>query len=120
MSVHNGTHGVIMKHAASKSGTDFFSELVDSIEELLKRISDVDSPEIDKIRTKAQVALAAAKSAWQDTTRYANQQAANSLRSSRDYLRESPWRTIGVAAVVGIAVGALFMQQRGNGSSVSL
>jgi ElaB/YqjD/DUF883 family membrane-anchored ribosome-binding protein len=105
-----------MNHAASKKGIDFFNELVDSIEELLKRISDVDSPEIEKIRTKAQVSLAAARSAWQDTTRYANQQVTDSLRSSRDYLRESPWRTVGVATVVGIAVGALLIsKQRGSG-----
>jgi len=104
-----------MKHAASKTGIDFFNELVDSIEELLKRISDVESPEIDKIRTKAQLALAAARSAWQDTTRYANRQVTNSLRSSRDYLRESPWRPVGVATVVGIAVGALLTRPRGNG-----
>jgi ElaB/YqjD/DUF883 family membrane-anchored ribosome-binding protein len=104
-----------MKHAASKSGIDFLNELVESIEELLKRISDVDSPEVDKIRTKAQLALAAARSAWQDTTRYANQRATNTLRSSRDYLRESPWRTVGVATVVGIAVCALLAKQRGSG-----
>jgi ElaB/YqjD/DUF883 family membrane-anchored ribosome-binding protein len=102
-----------MKHAASNAGRDAsFNELVDSIDELLKRISDIDSPEIDKIRTKVQIALSAAKSAWQDTTHYANERVTNSLRWPAEQMRESPWRAVGIATVVGIGMGALLMRPR--------
>jgi ElaB/YqjD/DUF883 family membrane-anchored ribosome-binding protein len=103
-----------MKHAASNArGDAFFNELVDSIDDLLKRISDIDSPEINKIRTKVQIALGAAKSAWKDTTHYANQQVTNSLRWPGELMRESPWRAVGIATVVGIGMGALLTRQRG-------
>jgi ElaB/YqjD/DUF883 family membrane-anchored ribosome-binding protein len=102
-----------MKHAASNAGRDaFFNELVDSVDELLKRISDIDSPDINKIRTKVQIALSAAKSAWQDTTHYANERVTDSLRWSGEQMRESPWRVVGIATVVGIGMGALLTRQR--------
>jgi ElaB/YqjD/DUF883 family membrane-anchored ribosome-binding protein len=104
-----------MKHAASNArGDASFKELVDSIDDLLKGISDLDTPEINKIRTKVQIALSAAKSAWQDTTHYANEQVTNSLRWPGDQLREAPWRAVGIAAVVGIGMGALLTRPRGN------
>jgi ElaB/YqjD/DUF883 family membrane-anchored ribosome-binding protein len=104
-----------MKNAASNlRGDAFFTELVDSIDDLLKRISDIDSPEINKIRTKVQIALGAAKSAWQDTTHYANRRVTNSLRWPGEQMRESPWKTLGIAAVVGIGMGALLTRARGH------
>jgi ElaB/YqjD/DUF883 family membrane-anchored ribosome-binding protein len=100
----------IMEYAAAHARTEPFNELLDSVDDLLKRIADVDSPEIKKIRTKVQVALAIARSAWQDTALYANRQVRNSLEWPNDYLRESPWRAIGIATVVGMGVGALLIR----------
>ena len=80
-----------MKHASNARG-DAFDDLVDSIDDLLQRISDLDGPEINKIRTKVQIALSAAKSAWQDTTHYAGEQVTNSLRWPGEQMREAPWR----------------------------
>jgi hypothetical protein len=46
-----------MKHAASNAhGADLFNDLEDSIDELLKRISDINSPGINKILAKVQIA----------------------------------------------------------------
>jgi ElaB/YqjD/DUF883 family membrane-anchored ribosome-binding protein len=102
-----------MKHAASNARRDaFFNELVDSIDDLLTRISDIESPEIDKIRTKVQIALTAAKSAWQDTSHYANERVTNSLRWPAEQVRESPWRAVGIATVVGIGIGVLLTRPR--------
>jgi ElaB/YqjD/DUF883 family membrane-anchored ribosome-binding protein len=102
-----------MKHAASNArGDAFFNDLVDSIDDLLKRISDIDSPEVNKIRTKVQIALSAAKSAWQDTAQYATEQVTSSLRWPGERMRESPWRAVGIATVVGIGVGALLTRSR--------
>jgi ElaB/YqjD/DUF883 family membrane-anchored ribosome-binding protein len=104
-----------MKHGAKKARSDvFFNDLVESVDDLLKRISDIDSPDINKIRSKVQIALSAAKSAWQDTADYANEQVTNSLRWPGERMRESPWRTVGIAAVVGIGLGALLTRSRSH------
>lgn len=89
-----------------------YAELTDSVEELLKRIAEVDSPDIKSIRAKVQVALATAKSAWQETTSYASRQVTRTLRRPGDYVRQSPLRTIGIAALLGIGVGALLARPR--------
>jgi ElaB/YqjD/DUF883 family membrane-anchored ribosome-binding protein len=103
----------IMENAVSRSSVgDPFNELVDSVDDLLKRIADVDSPDIRKIRTKVQIAVAVARSAWQDTTHYANQRVASTLQWPDDYLHESPWAAVGIAAVVGVGVGALLTRSR--------
>jgi ElaB/YqjD/DUF883 family membrane-anchored ribosome-binding protein len=100
-----------MEYAAAHArNAEPFDELLDSVDDLLKRIADVDSPDIKKIRTKVQVAAAVARSAWQDTAQYANRQVRNSLQWPNDYLHESPWRAIGIATVVGMSVGALLMR----------
>ena len=99
-----------MEHAARDA--EPFNELLNSVDDLLRRIADVDSPEIRKIRTKVQVAVAVARSAWQDTAQYANRQVKNTLQWPNDYLRESPWRAIGMATVIGMGVGALLIRSR--------
>ena len=91
-----------------------YTELTDSVEDLLKRIDDVDSPDIKSIRAKVQVALASAKSAWQETTDYASRQVTRTLRRPGDYVRESPLRAIGIVALLGIGVGALLARPRAH------
>jgi len=104
-----------MKHAASNArGDAIFKELVTSIDDLLNRISDSEGPDIPKIRAKVQIALRAAKSAWQDTTDFASKQVADSMHWPGERLRESPWRALGVAAVIGIGMGALLTRHRGH------
>jgi ElaB/YqjD/DUF883 family membrane-anchored ribosome-binding protein len=100
--------------SAADTDTEPFDDLLHSVDDLLNRIADVDSPEITKIRAKVQVAMAIAKSAWRDTTQFANQQVRNTLNWPGDYLQESPWRAIGIATVVGVGVGALLTRPRRN------
>lgn len=105
-----------MGHASSRARNlePLFDDLVGSIDDLLNRISDIDTPEIKIIRTKVHVALAAAKSAWRDAGRYANHQVMDTLRRPGDYLRESPWRAFGIATVLGIGLGAALTRRRGS------
>ncbi len=104
-----------MENAASHSPPVHpFNELADSVDDLLKRISDVDSPDVRKIRTKVQIALAVARSAWQDAAHYANQRVANSLHRPSDYVHESPWRAVGLATMLGVGLGALLSRSRGH------
>jgi ElaB/YqjD/DUF883 family membrane-anchored ribosome-binding protein len=100
-----------MRHTSSSDATlGALNDLTDSVEDLLKKIADVDGPDIKKIRAKVQMALTAAQSAWNDTADYARGQVSATLRRPGQYLRESPWQSLGVAALVGLTVGALLMR----------
>jgi ElaB/YqjD/DUF883 family membrane-anchored ribosome-binding protein len=97
-----------MKHTASTERIlGPFIDLTDSVDDLLQQISELKSPEIQKIRTKVQIALAAAQSAWRDTTSYAGRQAMQTLRRPDEYVHESPWQALGIATLLGLGLGAM-------------
>jgi ElaB/YqjD/DUF883 family membrane-anchored ribosome-binding protein len=100
-----------------------FRELFDGVEDLIKRVSEVESPEIQKIRAKARVALMVAKSAIADGATHVSNQARRAAGSTGDYVRraagstddyvrEYPWYALGAGAVVGFALGILVSRSR--------
>jgi ElaB/YqjD/DUF883 family membrane-anchored ribosome-binding protein len=84
-----------------------FHELFDGVEDLIKRIADVDSPEIQKIRAKARAALMVARSAVQDGATHVGRQARRAAEATDDYLREYPWYALGLVALLGFGAGLL-------------
>lgn len=84
-----------------------FHELFDGVEDLIKRVSELDSPEIQKIRAKARVALMMAKSAVQDGASHAGRQARRAAGATDDYLREYPWYALGIGTLLGFGAGVL-------------
>jgi ElaB protein len=100
-----------------------FQELFDGVEDLLKRVSEVDSPEIQKIRAKARVALMMAKSAIADSATHVGNRARRAAGSTGDYVRraagstddyvrEYPWYALGAGAVLGFALGVIVSRSR--------
>jgi ElaB/YqjD/DUF883 family membrane-anchored ribosome-binding protein len=78
---------------------------LDNVEDLTKALKDVDTPEIARVRAKVKIALVAAKSAMADTASQLRTQATQVGKRTDHYVRENPWQIIGIAAVVGLAVG---------------
>ncbi|HTV94630.1 MAG TPA: hypothetical protein VME42_01455 [Steroidobacteraceae bacterium] len=89
-----------------------FRELFEGVEDLIKRVAEVDSPQVQKIRAKARVALMAAKSALQDGATHVGQQARRAAGTTDDYLREYPWYALGAGTLIGFALGMLATRAR--------
>jgi ElaB/YqjD/DUF883 family membrane-anchored ribosome-binding protein len=83
------------------------NNFLDSVEDLTNALKDVDSPEIARVRAKVKLALAAAKSAAADTVSQIRTQAQDVGVRTDTFVRNNPWQVIGIAAVVGLAVGIL-------------
>ncbi len=96
-----------VKKMANASINDF----LDNVDDLTKAIKDVDSPEIAKVRAKVKMALAAAKSALSDGAAQVRGQARQVSRTTDGYVRDNPWQVVGIAAVVGIALGVLMTRR---------
>jgi ElaB/YqjD/DUF883 family membrane-anchored ribosome-binding protein len=96
--------------AARKAG-DFanaqVNNFLNSVEDLTNALKDVESPEIARVRTKVKLALVAAKSAAADTASQIRSQAQQVGERTDTFVRDNPWQVIGIAAVVGLAVGML-------------
>ena len=100
-----------------------FRELFDGVEDLIKRVSEVDSPEVQKIRAKARVALMVAKSAIADGATHVGNQARRAAGTTGhyvrraagttdDYVHDYPWYALGAGALVGFALGVLVSRSR--------
>jgi ElaB/YqjD/DUF883 family membrane-anchored ribosome-binding protein len=94
------------------TATGEFKNLISDVEDLVSKVSDLKDPEITKLRNKVQNAIATARdtiSSGADTVR---RQASQAASSTDDFVRDSPWQAIGIAALVGVAVGFLAASRR--------
>lgn len=83
------------------------NNFLDSVEDLTKALKDIDTPDIARVRTKVKIALVAAKSAVADTATQLRSQAQEVSKRTDTFVRDNPWQVVGVAAVIGLAVGFL-------------
>jgi ElaB/YqjD/DUF883 family membrane-anchored ribosome-binding protein len=88
-------------------GSSEIKNLIADVEELMARISDLKDADVDRVRAKVQRAVDATKQSFADravSLRYRAQRAAS---TADDYVRDSPWQAVGIAALVGAVVGIL-------------
>ena len=83
------------------------NSFLESVDDLTKALKDIETPDIARVRAKVKIALVAAKSAVSDTASQLRSQAFEVSKRTDTFVRDNPWQVIGLAAVVGLAVGML-------------
>ena len=83
------------------------NSFIENVEDLTDALKNVDTPEIARVKAKVKIALAAAKSALSDGAAQVRSQAREVSRTTDRYVRDNPWQVVGIAALIGIAVGIL-------------
>jgi ElaB/YqjD/DUF883 family membrane-anchored ribosome-binding protein len=81
--------------------------LISDVEDLVARIADLKDADVVRVRGKVQRAVDATKQSLADSAETLRRQAQNVAGTADDYVRESPWQAIGIAALVGAVVGIL-------------
>jgi ElaB/YqjD/DUF883 family membrane-anchored ribosome-binding protein len=81
--------------------------LIADVEDLMARIADLKDADVVRVRGKVQRAVDATKQTLADGADTIRQHAQNVADTANDYVRESPWQAIGIAALVGAVVGIL-------------
>jgi ElaB/YqjD/DUF883 family membrane-anchored ribosome-binding protein len=94
------------------AANDKFQALFNDVDELIGRVGSVDSAELRKIQAKLRVSLVAAKSAISDGATHLSRQARRVVDGTGDMVRSSPWQAVGIASLLGLAVGALISRRR--------
>ena len=84
-----------------------FKPLFDGVDDLIKRVADIESAEVQKIRAKVRVALMVAKSALHDSASQARRRALQVASTADGYVHDFPWQSIGAAGLMGMMVGML-------------
>lgn len=79
--------------------------LVADVEDLVKKVANVDDAEIARIRGKVQETLAKAKSTADDGAALVRARAGEASDATDQYVHENPWAAVGIAAAIGIVIG---------------
>jgi ElaB/YqjD/DUF883 family membrane-anchored ribosome-binding protein len=85
--------------------------LLADVEELVARIADMQDGDLERVRDKVQRAVDAAKQSLSEGADSVRRQAQSVADSADDYIRESPWQAVGIAALVGALVGMLLTRR---------
>jgi ElaB/YqjD/DUF883 family membrane-anchored ribosome-binding protein len=92
-----------IKSAASSE----IKSLIADVEDLMARIADLKDADVVRVRSKVQRAVDATKQSLADGADTIRQHAQNVASTADDYVRDSPWQAVGIAALVGAVVGIL-------------
>jgi ElaB/YqjD/DUF883 family membrane-anchored ribosome-binding protein len=90
------------------------NSFLDNVEDLTRALKDVDTPDVARVKAKVKIALAAARSAVTDTASQLREHAQFVGKRTDSFVRDNPWQVVGIAAVVGLAVGILASRRTGN------
>jgi ElaB/YqjD/DUF883 family membrane-anchored ribosome-binding protein len=81
--------------------------LIADVEDLMARIADLKDADVVRVRGKVQRAVEAAKESLAGSADTLRQHAQKAASTADDYVRDSPWQAVGIAALVGAVVGIL-------------
>ena len=81
--------------------------LIADVEDLMARIADLKDADVVRVRGKVQRAVDAAKESLTEGADSLRKQAQKAATTADDYVRDSPWQAVGIAALVGAVVGIL-------------
>jgi ElaB/YqjD/DUF883 family membrane-anchored ribosome-binding protein len=82
-------------------------DLIADVEDLLARIANFKDEDVARLRTKIMRAVSAAKEGLAGSADTIRSRAQQAMGGADDYVRESPWVAVGIAAAVGAVVGIL-------------
>jgi ElaB/YqjD/DUF883 family membrane-anchored ribosome-binding protein len=99
--VVEGAHNI--KSAASTE----IKSLIADVEDLVARIADLKDADVARVRTKVLKAVETAKESLADSADSVRRQAQRAAATADDYVHDSPWQAVGIAALVGAVVGIL-------------
>lgn len=94
-------------HDVKAAATTEIKNLIADVEDLMARIADLKDADVVRVRGKVQRAVDATKQSLSDGADALRQRAQDVAGTADDYVRESPWQAVGIAALVGAVVGIL-------------
>lgn len=84
-----------------------FQTLVRDTEKLLEHTATLAGDQADELRTQIHESLLRARETLQLTEENLRERGQVALNSAEEYVQQNPWRSIGIAAGVGVLIGLL-------------
>lgn len=105
------THGNMTESISKERLVEDLKVVMADAEELLKATASQTGERIAAARARAEESLRAAKVRLADAQAAVVEKAKVAARATDDYVHENPWQAVGIAAVVGIVLGALISRR---------
>jgi ElaB/YqjD/DUF883 family membrane-anchored ribosome-binding protein len=86
---------------------DEIKNLIADVEDLIARLADMNDADVATMRSKVMATVESAKETLSDSADALRRQAQRAVSGADDYVRDSPWAAVGLAALVGAVVGIL-------------
>lgn len=83
----------------------------DDVEELLRKVSNVNDADIARLRRKVEGSIERVKSATRYSVEQAMEGTRRAARATDEYVHDNPWTAIGVSAAAGLVAGALLCRR---------
>jgi ElaB/YqjD/DUF883 family membrane-anchored ribosome-binding protein len=81
--------------------------LIADVDDLVSRVARVKDPDIALLRSKVIKTLDAARTSMSASAGRVREQAIKVAGTTNNFVRENPWQSLGIAALLGAAVGCL-------------
>lgn len=102
----SGTRLQSGRSATTKSGsTGEFSNFVSDIEHLITSMTSLTGQDLERAKQKLAERVEAAKLTITETGGRIADTARESARATDTYVRENPWQSVGIGAILGLLVG---------------
>ena len=90
-----------------EAATGEIKSLIADVEDLMARIADLKDADVVRVRGKVQRAVEATKQSLTEGADAVREHAQRAASTADDFVRDSPWQAVGIAALVGAVVGIL-------------
>lgn len=107
---HPGVTDVNDNATTAQLKADLAAVLRDA-EALIKASADHGGEKMTEARAKVRESLESAKARLREAERTARRHGEDALHATEDYARSNPWQAMGIAAAVGLVVGALLARR---------
>lgn len=94
-------------HDIKAAAASEIKSLIADVEDLMARIADLKDADVMRVRSKVQRAVDATKQSLAEGAEALREQAQSVASTADDFVRDSPWQAVGLAALVGAVVGIL-------------
>ncbi len=95
-----------VSHVKSAAASEI-KNLIADVEDLVARIADLKDADIARMRGRVMRAVDSAKQSLSGGAETIKRQALRVANTADDYVHDSPWTAVGIAAVVGAVAGIL-------------
>jgi ElaB/YqjD/DUF883 family membrane-anchored ribosome-binding protein len=105
----NGNESVVSDVKATPASE--VQNLVADVEDLLKKVTNTSDADVAKLRARVQERIGSIKDSLAASSQRLTRTARAAASSTDDYVRESPWQAVGIAALAGALVGYLLSRR---------